>query len=91
MTARLCIISTASHVKRRQHALNASSKSALRRFAVAVTARRIELDISRSDLAKQTGISYGQMAHIENGDNWPTLPVFRRLCRVLRCGRVPLL
>lgn len=92
MTALRRIKSLAPALKKRsQHTLNGDAEALLRMFAFAVKKRRAELGVSRTQVARSVGISYAQLAHVENAENWPTVPVYRALCRVLKCGRVPLL
>jgi ribosome-binding protein aMBF1 (putative translation factor) len=67
------------------------SKKALRMFASALIRRREELGISRRKLCEEANVSYSLMSHVELGENWPTLPVYRALCRVLKVGKPPMM
>lgn len=91
MTSRLRISRLARDLQRDEHTLDKASRGVLDRYALALKARREELNISRRSLAEKVGVSYGQLSHIENAENWPTVPVFIAIARVLKCGRVPLL
>ena len=90
MTAALLIKSASRVIRRREHGVHAQARPRLMKFAAAVATRRMQLGLSRTELATRTGISYWQLSHIENAENWPTLPVYLALCRELKCGRVPL-
>ena len=89
MTSRLRLLKSAPHV-RREHDLNAKDTRLLRKLAVAVVSRRIELCMTRRQLSVAVGVSYGQLSHIENAENWPTMPVYIKIVDALKCGRVPL-
>jgi DNA-binding XRE family transcriptional regulator len=60
------------------------------RFARAVRKRREELDLTREAVYSAAAVSNQQYSNIERGHNWPSMPVFKRLCRVLKVGPVPL-
>lgn len=90
MTAARRIKSAAPAIKRHEHGVHAASKAQLQRFAAALVARRRELNFSRRGVAGLVGISYGQLSHIENAENWPTVPVYLALVRELECGKAPL-
>lgn len=47
--------------------------------------------LSQTALAHLIGISNKTLENIEAGRNWPSLPVFIVLCKVLGVGRPPLL
>lgn len=87
MTTAKTIRNLAPALKRKH---TASDAALLKRFAIATATRRIELDLSSSKLAREIGISKQQMCHIERGDNWPSMLVYRRLCAALKVG-VPVL
>lgn len=67
------------------------SREALKVFAAGIFARRLRLGYSRKRVADACGISYSQLSHLELGDNWPTVPVYRALCRKLKLRKPPLL
>ena len=90
MTPTRRILRAAVQVKRHEHGVHARSRRTLVAFAAALVTRRAELDISRTALAALVRISYGQLSHIENAENWPTMPVYLGLCRALRAGKPPL-
>jgi DNA-binding XRE family transcriptional regulator len=75
---------------RREHALHKKSLSALRKLARSVSRARLCSGLTRRQLAGRVGVSYATINHLENAENWPTLPVFLALCRVLKSGKVPL-
>lgn len=88
MTRSATILAAAPSIR---HKLRAD-KSKRRAFAKAVLARRKELGYaSRGPFARKVGISYSQMAHIELAAHWPSLPVYRSICKVLNVGPVPLM
>lgn len=88
MTAAARIASTPP--PRKEHGLNAASRTVLKLFGQAVATRRAERKLSRRQLAEAVEVSYATISHIENGENWPTVPVYLALCRVLKVGRPPL-
>lgn len=90
MTASARILSAAELIRRHEHDVHAESVDKLKAFAAAVVARRTALGITRRILAGRVKISYGQLSHIENAENWPTMPVYLRIAKELKCGKVPL-
>lgn len=44
----------------------------------------------QSELARRIGIAQKTLAHIEQGDTWPSMPLYIALCRELKLGRIPL-
>lgn len=58
-------------------------KRKLAAFGRAVSELREQRDISRQKFAKKIGLSYSNTANIELGHNWPSMPVFIRICEVL--------
>lgn len=91
MTATTRLLRAAVSVKRHEHGIHRESLPQLKKFSAALVTRRTELDISRRALSAFVGISYGQLSHIENAENWPTMPVYLKLVDALKCGKVPLL
>ncbi|MET8220595.1 helix-turn-helix domain-containing protein [Streptomyces hirsutus] len=49
----------------------------------AVYDRRIELGLSRTELADRAGMTQPQVSRMEGGDTVPTLPLLRRLAKAL--------
>lgn len=49
----------------------------------AVYDRRIELGLSRTELAERAGMTQPQVSRMEGGDTVPTLPLLRRLAKAL--------
>lgn len=47
--------------------------------------------MSNADLAKALGISTSQCSNIQNGYNFPSLPLYIRLCVVFGLKRIPLI
>ncbi len=45
--------------------------------------RRIELEMSQTDLAKKTGVTRQTIGLIESGDFNPSIRLCRRICRAL--------
>lgn len=90
MTLTRRILKAATVIRRHEHGIHAESLDQLRAFGAAVVARRVELSITRRQLSEAVGISYGQLSHIENAENWPTMPVYLRIVKELKCGRAPL-
>ncbi len=62
----------------------------LKDFGVALKKSRMALGLSQTKLAEIVGSSNKQLNHIEHGRNWPSLPIYLSLCRVLKVG-TPLL
>lgn len=63
----------------------------LKRFASGVRKLRKARGISRRAFADRIGLSYSNTANIESGHNWPSVPVYRKICEVLMGRRAPLL
>lgn len=76
-----------------EHALNRSpeARQALKKLAIALTALRIERGLSQGELAERAGTSNKTLSNLERGHNWPSMPLYLRLCVVLRAGVPPLL
>lgn len=60
-------------------------------FAKALRKHRDALGLGQSDVAKKVGISAKTLCNIEASNNFPSLPVYAALCRVLNLGQPPLL
>ncbi len=60
-------------------------------FGRVMKARRLDRKMSHADLAKAIGVSASQISNMERGDNYPSLPVYVRLCVALGYVRIPLL
>lgn len=54
-------------------------------------AHRNSRGLSQTALAHLVGISNKTLENIESGRNWPSLPVYIVICKVLGIGRPPLL
>jgi len=61
-----------------------------RELGVNIRARRKAIGMSQADVAREIGISSKTLCNVEMGLAWPSLPMFVRLCKALRAGRVPL-
>lgn len=72
------------------HACEMDDKELRTRFGIVVKARRKERGLSLTEMAARAGISVKTAGGYESGNNWPSLPVYFRLCGVLRCGKIPL-
>lgn len=55
----------------------------LRALGKAIVKLRKAQGISREDFANKIGLSYSNAANIETGQNWPSMPVFIKICEVL--------
>lgn len=78
---------------RKEHGLHHTegSRKALKTFAGAVFKTRIKTKLSRRQFAQQVGVSYFTIAHIELGENWPSIPTYIKICEVLGVPKPPLL
>lgn len=83
MTTRAKIASLASAIQKRK------DPGALRQFAKALTKLRSER-MSRRQFADKIGLSYSNTSNIELGENWPSMPVYIKICEVLGVGEPPL-
>ncbi len=63
----------------------------LKDFGRAVAVLRKKKGLSVVALGAQAGISDSQVCNIEIGNNWPSMPVYIGLCRVLGVGVPPLM
>lgn len=63
----------------------------LKNLARNLRARRQKMKMPRQALAEKVGISYPQLAHIENARNWPSMPVYLSLLRALGYKQKPIL
>lgn len=61
----------------------------LNKFGTAIKLARITLGKSQLQLSVEAKISYSQMSNIENGRNWPSLPVYAKLCSLLGVYKPP--
>lgn len=62
----------------------------LKKFATRLRARRLKMNLSQRDLARQVGISSKSLCNLEMGNNWPSLPVYVALTRfMLPKKRIP--
>lgn len=80
-------------VLRKEHGLHRTPENiaALRRFAAAVVAKRTKKGLSRPAFAAKVGVSYFTINHIEHFENWPTVPVYIKMCKVLGVRVPPLM
>lgn len=85
MTAALQIQSLAPALnKRSEHRVGSDpgAQAALKRFGQGVRTKRGTRP--QRLIAKRVGISIKQYSNIECGNNWPSVPVYRKLCQVLK-------
>lgn len=59
-------------------------------FGRKLRAARRRSALSQGAVAEHTGITLGQVCHLERGRSWPSLPVYFKICAVLELGDVPL-
>ncbi len=59
-------------------------------LAAAIRDRRLKNGLNQTEFAEQVGVSNKTMDNIEAARNWPSVPVYIAICRVLRVGRIPL-
>ncbi len=52
-------------------------------FGMAVRRRRQMRRVTQSALARLCGVSVSQMCNIESGLNYPSLPIYFKVCTVL--------
>lgn len=74
-------------MSRREHTLHAGSRTSLRSFAAAVISARSTRRWDRRALATAVKVSYATISHIENAENWPTMPVGMAIIKTLKMGR----
>jgi transcriptional regulator with XRE-family HTH domain len=67
------------------------TKKDLEAFASRLRRTRQAAHLSQVALAEKVGISNKQLNNVENAHNWPSMPVYLNLCRVLELGEPPLL
>jgi transcriptional regulator with XRE-family HTH domain len=67
-----------------------STPRKLRSLGKAIVALRNKRGLGREDFAAKIGLSYSNTANIETGQNWPSMPVYIRICEVLGIS-VPLI
>jgi ribosome-binding protein aMBF1 (putative translation factor) len=91
MTASSKILSAARHVRMEHgHHSTAASKRSLGRLASGLRSAREARGWSRRYMAEQMGVSLSSLAHVELAQNWPTMPVYLAMCKVLELGQPPL-
>lgn len=56
----------------------------LQLFTTAILATRKHRHMSQRELAAACDVSHGYISHVEAGRRCPSLPVFIRICEVLR-------
>lgn len=66
------------------------TKRELRDFGFTLTARRSTCCMSKAQLAKEVRCSFQTIDNIEHGRQWPSLHLYRAICRVLRAGKLPM-
>ena len=71
---------------------SAGAKLAMQRSSLGARIRSLRLKrrMSLTELARRTGVSVKTVGGIESGIAFPSLPLFYAICRVLKCGRVPM-
>ena len=72
-----------------RYAIRATKKE-MAKFGRAVKARREKLELGLRQLARLSRISYGMICHIENGENYPSLQVYLKLCKALDYPNQPM-
>lgn len=60
-------------------------------FGRGVKAARALFRYTLTGLARAVGCSHQLISNIEQGNNWPSIPVYRRLCKALHLRNPPLL
>lgn len=60
-------------------------------FGKAIASRRLHFSMGQVKLASSVGCSVGQISNMEAGRNWPSMPVYVKLCRVLKVATPPFL
>lgn len=63
----------------------------LRSYGRNVKRRRVEAGMTQAKLGKLVDVGVVQISNIENGVNWSSMPVYRRICEVLEVGLPPLM
>lgn len=92
MTAPAKSLALAPMLRRKEHGLHKSPESVkdLRAFASAVVSKRKKAGYTLKSFAKKVGVSYWALRHVEQAENWPTMPVCYKICRLLDM-QVPLM
>lgn len=84
MTAQARITSLAPAVRSK------STPRKLKALGRAITDLRKKQGLGREKFASLIGLSYSNTANIETGQNWPSMPVYIKICSVLGIGVPPL-
>lgn len=84
MTAQARITSLAPAVRSK------STPRKLKALGKAIVKLRNKRKLTREVFAEQIGLSYSNTANIETGQNWPSMPVYIKICSVLGIGVPPL-
>lgn len=84
MTAQARITSLAPAVRSK------STPRKLKALGKAIVAMRKKQGLGREKFAELIGLSYSNTANIETGQNWPSMPVYIRICETLGIGVPPL-
>jgi transcriptional regulator with XRE-family HTH domain len=58
-------------------------------FAAQIRAARKSRKLTLHAAAERIGVSLSQFANIEMARNWPSMPVYIKLCRVFGLGQPP--
>lgn len=66
-------------------------KNDLEAFATELRSQREKMKHSQSSLARAIGVSSNTIYNIEASLNWPSIPVYISLCRILKVGAIPLI
>lgn len=61
------------------------------KFGRRLARRRRDCCISQAQLAEKIGVSFNLVNNLERGQNWPSMPVYIAICRVLEIKSPPLL
>lgn len=80
----------AARLKRWKEKREQAASNPLVSFGLAVAEVRKQRGIPRWRFASLIGLSYSNIANIETGQNWPSMPVYIKICSVLGIGVPPL-
>lgn len=92
MTAPAKILALAPMLRRKEHGLHKSPESVkdLRAFAADVVSRRKKAGYTLKAFSKKVGVSYWALRHVEQAENYPTMPVCYKICRLLKMQVPPM-
>ena len=90
-SARITAFARSAKNKKTKRALTDDEKQEIVAFGRAISERRIRLRMSRVVFAEKIGLSYSNTANIETGQNWPGIPVLKRIFPALKLSTPKLL